>query len=567
LTVNNISAFGNYDLEAKIQNLKSEISRVKGLRTFRARVFWSLIPIIILLVILLGVIDFRQQRHLAEEEFLKRGEAMAANLVQGSKLAVFTENEFLLNSAMKSVTGDADFAYVLIYGEDWKILATPERQATDVKGLIQELSDGEKEQLLRQRQGFFKRVRGKKRRFVEFLAPIISKETQTLYELQIGPLGRGPGDTDQAQQRTIGTVRLGLSLKNVDSRLAALLKWRGGLLAVFLFLSTLVIYVFSRRITRPIKQLTDQAAQIADGYLDQVIPVDSRDEIGQLAVSFNDMARALKGNIDEKELALAQLRELNQTLEDRISRRTAEIQTVNTQLRESTRHKSQFLANVNHELRTPVSAIIGYARLILRKTEGQMPQSQRDNLQDLHTTAEHLLQLINSLLNLAKIEAGRIEIRVEPVQVDELIHGATSTIEQILKQDQVRLVREIEPGLPTMNTDREQLRQIILNLLGNAAKFTEEGEIKVTAVQQNSSIKLTISDTGIGIQKEDLNQIFEEFHQGNRSNGGNHDGTGLGLAIVKRSLKLLGGEITVESEVGKGSTFTVTLPLDLSKSA
>jgi len=554
-------------LEAKIQNLKSEISQAKGLRTFRARVFWSLIPIIILLVILLGVIDFRQQRHLAEEEFIKRGEAMAANLAQGSKLAVFTENEFLLNSAINSVTGDADFAYVLIYGEDWKILANPEKQATDVKGLIQELSDGEKDQLLRQRQGFFKRVTGKKGRFVEFLAPIISKETQTSYELQIGPLGREPGDTDQAQQRTIGTVRLGLSLKNVDSRLAALLKWRGGLLAVFLFLSTLVIYVFSRRITRPIKQLTDQAAQIADGYLDQVIPVDSRDEIGQLAVSFNDMARALKGNIDEKELALAQLRELNQTLEDRISRRTAEIQTVNTQLRESTRHKSQFLANVNHELRTPVSAIIGYARLILRKTEGQMPQSQRDNLQDLHTTAEHLLQLINSLLNLAKIEAGRIEIRVEPVQVDELIHGATSTIEQILKQDQVRLVREIEPGLPTMNTDREQLRQIILNLLGNAAKFTEEGEIKVTAVQQNSSIKLTISDTGIGIQKEDLNQIFEEFHQGNRSNGGNHDGTGLGLAIVKRSLKLLGGEIAVESEVGKGSTFTVTLPLDLSKSA
>ncbi len=492
---------------------------------------------------------------------------MAANLAQGSKLAVFTENEFLLNSAMKSVTGDADFAYVLIYGEDWKILATPERQATDVKGLIQELSNGEKDQLLRQRQGFFKRVRGKKGRFVEFLAPIISKETQTLYELQIGPLGTEPGDTDQVQQRTIGTVRLGLSLKNVDSRLAALLKWRGGLLVVFLFLSTLVIYVFSRRITRPIKQLTDQATQIADGYLDQVIPVDSRDEIGQLAVSFNDMARALKGNIDEKELALAQLRELNQTLEDRISRRTAEIQTVNTQLRESTRHKSQFLANVNHELRTPVSAIIGYARLILRKTEGQMPQSQRDNLQDLHTTAEHLLQLINSLLNLAKIEAGRIEIRVEPVQVDELIHGATSTIEQILKQDQVRLVREIEPSLPTMNTDREQLRQIILNLLGNAAKFTEEGEIKVTAVQQNSSIKLTISDTGIGIQKEDLNQIFEEFHQGNRSNGGNHDGTGLGLAIVKRSLKLLGGEIAVESEVGKGSTFTVTLPLEHSESA
>jgi len=544
------------------KNLKSEISRVKGLRTFRARIFWSLIPIIILLFMLLGVIDFRQQRHLAEEEFLKRGEAMAANLAQGSKLAVFTENEFLLASAMKSVTGDADFAYMLIYGEDWKILASPEKQGTDVKGLIQELSDGEKDQLLRQRQGFFKRITGNRGRFVEFLAPIIAKETQTSYELQIGPRGIGPGETDQAQQRTIGTVRLGLSLKNVDSRLTALLKWRGGLLVVFLFLSTLVIYVFSRRITRPIKQLTDQATQIADGHLDQIIPVDSRDEIGQLAVSFNDMARALKGNIDEKELALAQLRELNQTLEDRISRRTAEIQTMNTQLRESTRHKSQFLANVNHELRTPVSAIISYARLVLRKTERQISEGQRENLQDLLRTAERLLQMINSLLDLAKIEAGQMEVRVEPVQIDELIIGAATTIEQILKHDQVRLVREIEPRLPTMNTDREKLRQIILNLLGNAAKFTENGEIKVSAFQQNGSIKLTVSDTGVGIEKKDLNQIFEEFHQGDKSNGGNHGGTGLGLAIVKRSLKLLGGEISVESEVGKGSTFTVTLPLN-----
>jgi len=516
---------------------------------------------------LLGVIDFRQQRRLAEEEFIKRGEAMAANLAQSSKVAVFTENEFLVASAMKSVTGDTDFAYLLIYGEDWKVLAGGEKQVNDVRRLIQELSDNEKDQLSRQRQGFFKHITGSQGRFVEFLAPIVLKETQIPYELQMGPIGRGPGDTDQAQQRTIGTVRLGLSLKNVDSRLAALLKWRGGLLVVFLFLSTLMIYLFSRRLTRPIKLLTDQATQIADGYLDQRIPVDSRDEVGQLAVSFNDMARALQGNINEKELALAQLQDLNQTLEDRIRRRTAEIQTMNTQLRESTRHKTQFLANVNHELRTPVSAIINYARLILRKTEGQMHQSQRDNLQDLHRTAERLLQLINTLLDLARIEAGRMEIRVEPVQVDELVHGAASTIEPILKQDQVRLVREIEPNLPTLNTDREQLRQIILNLLGNAAKFTERGEIKITASQQNGSIKLMVSDTGVGIEKEDLNQIFEEFHQGNRSNGGNHDGTGLGLAIVKRSLKLLGGEIAVESEVGKGSTFTVTLPLDLSKRA
>ncbi len=553
-------------MESKIKNSKSEIDQVKGLRTFRARIFWSFIPIIILMVILLGVIDFRVQRRLAEEEFIKRGDAVAANLAQASKVAVFTENKFLVESATKSVTADTDFAYLLIYGEGWTILADLEKQVTDVKRHLQELSASEKDQLLGNRQSFYKRVTGKKGRFVEFLVPIVLQETPTSYELQMGPIDKGLGATDQAQQRTIGTVRLGLSLKNVDSRLATLLEWRGGLLVVFVFLSALIIYVFSRRLTRPIKQLTDQATRIADGNLDQTIPVESRDEIGQLAVSFNDMARALKGNINEKELALAQLRDLNQTLEDRITRRTAEIQTINTQLRESTRHKSQFLANVNHELRTPVSSIISYARLVLRKTEKQISQSQRENLQELLKTGERLLNLINTLLDLARIEAGRIEVRFEPVKINELIRGAASTIEPMLNHEQVRLFREIDPDLPTLNTDREKLRQVILNLLGNAAKFTVEGEIKVSALQENSSIKLAVSDTGIGIEKGDLNQIFEEFHQGNKSNGGNHNGTGLGLAIVKRSLKLLGGEIAVESEPGKGSTFTVTLPLDHSRS-
>jgi len=405
---------------------------VKGLRTFRARVFWSLIPIILLLVILLGVIDFHQQRQLAEEEFTKRGDAMAANLANGSKLAVFTEDQWLLESSMRSVIGDADFAYVMIYGEKWKILASAERQGTNVKRLVRELSDEQKNQVLRQRQTFIKSVKGKKGRYIEFLVPILSKETNTSYRLQIGSIERGPGDTELVQQETIGAVRLGLSLKSVDNHIAALLKWRAGLVVVFLFLSALVIYVFSRRITRPIKQLTDQATRIAEGNLDQVIPVNSRDEVGQLAASFNDMARSLKGNISEKELALAQLRELNLTLEDRIHQRTA-------QLEDATRHKSQFLANVNHELRTPVSAIIASARLVLRRTEGQMPQLERENLQGLLGCAQHLLGLINGLLDLSKIEAGRMDLRMEPVQVEELIQGTLSSIEPTLKH--VRCIR------------------------------------------------------------------------------------------------------------------------------
>ena len=237
------------------------------------------------------------------------------------------------------------------------------------------------------------------------------------------------------------------------------------------------------------------------------------------------------------------------------------------QLEIANRHKSQFLANVNHELRTPVSAIIGYARLLLRATSGQISALQRENLQDLLNNAERLVNQIDSLLEFSKIEAGKVEVHVEPVEVNEVIQGAISTIEWILNGANIRIIREIGSDLPVLSTDREKLRQIVLNLLDNAVKFTDRGEIKIAASQQNGSLKLVVSDTGIGIPKEELNKIFEEFQRGDSSGNKNYRGTGLGLAIVKKFVNLLGGEVTVESEVGKGSVFTVTLPLENHESA
>jgi len=155
-----------------------------------------------------------------------------------------------------------------------------------------------------------------------------------------------------------------------------------------------------------------------------------------------------------------------------------------------------------------------------------------------------------------------MEVRIEPVRVQEVIHGVASTVESILNSGSVRLIREIASDIPALNTDREKLRQIILNLLGNAVKFTERGEIRISATQQNGSFKLVVSDTGMGIEKKDLDQIFERFHQGDLSTTKKYRGTGLGLAIVKQFVNLLGGDVVVESEVGKGSLFTVTLPLD-----
>jgi signal transduction histidine kinase len=256
----------------------------------------------------------------------------------------------------------------------------------------------------------------------------------------------------------------------------------------------------------------------------------------------------------------------NARLFEQLQVRSRDLAEKGEQLEIANRHKSQFLANVNHELRTPVSAIIGYARLVLRATEGQVSQLQRENLQDLLRNAERLLNQIDSLLEFSKIEAGKIDVHVEQVKVNDVIEGAISTIEPTLNGAHVQIIREIGADLPVLNTDREKLGQVLLNLLDNAVKFTDRGQIKIVASRQNGSLKLIVSDTGIGIPKEELHKIFEEFQRGDSSGIKNYRGTGLGLAIVKKFVNLLGGEVAVESEVGKGSIFTVTLPLDRGES-
>ncbi len=240
-----------------------------------------------------------------------------------------------------------------------------------------------------------------------------------------------------------------------------------------------------------------------------------------------------------------------------------EIQEKNEQLEAASRHKSQFLANVSHELRTPLNSIIGFTRIVLRRTEGKIESLQKENLKKVLISADHLLSLINELLDLAKIEAGRMEAYAETFKVDEIIRMAMSTVEPMLRNGRVNLVTDIAPDIPPLKTDRDKLKQSVLNLLSNAVKFTESGEIKVTAWRDNGSLKLTVSDTGIGMNPEALRYIFDEFRQADMSSTRKYGGTGLGLAIVKKFINLMGGDIVVASEEGKGSTFTITMPLEL----
>jgi signal transduction histidine kinase len=516
--------------------------------TFRRRIFWSLIPNFCALFGLLGVVDLYQQKRVAEEEISARAKSMAENLAHSSRLAVLTEDKWLLDATLQSVTGAADFAYVWIYGEKWKPLVHAPGRLTHIERLKPELDDNQKARISQKAGNVFNSVTAGNESYFEYIVPITSTQSTVPYELQIESRGENRLDVSQIRERTIGAVRLGLSMNRVDTQLTSFLKWRGWSLLVFLCLSALAIYVFSVTITRPINRLTEQAKRMSHGFLNEAIPVESRDEVGQLAMAFNDMGRALN--------------DLYIGLERKVVERTKELTRVNQKLAEASEHKSRFLANVNHELRTPLSSIIGYARLLRRETEGHISSLQRENLEDLLRNAERLLALIDSLLDLAKIESGKMEVHPEPVQIDELVQSAVTTVEPMLNKEQIRLVCDVPIDIAPVYTDGEKLRQIVLNLLGNAAKFTDRGEIKISACQVNGDFKLAVADTGIGIDNADLARIFEEFDRGRLASEGQYHGTGLGLAIVKRLVDLLGGSVAVESEVGKGSIFTVTIPVD-----
>src|SRR4030095_1140516 len=329
---------------------------------------------------------------------------------------------------------------------------------------------------------------------------------------------------------------------------------RTAALLLVAFTMALLASLFMRqRVVRPLETLRRGVERIGKGDLDHRLDMKTSDDIEILADEFNKMA--------------AHVKEAYTDLERKVAGRTHELTVANAQLAELNSLKSQFLANVNHELRTPLSAIISYAGLVLNETQGEISPLQKENLQDLLKNAERLLALIDSLLDISTIEAGKLDVRVEPVDLEEIVRDTVSIVEAIAAKNRVMILDEIAPNVPVLSTDRDKLRQIVLNLLDNAAKFTERGEIRICAARENGSVKLVVSDTGIGIPEEDLDRVFEEFHRVGTANGKKYRGTGLGLAIVKRLVGLLGGSIEVSSKVGEGSSFTVTLPLDYKSSA
>ena len=278
---------------------------------------------------------------------------------------------------------------------------------------------------------------------------------------------------------------------------------------------------------------------------------------------FDDLQKEIINNsVPQLGVAITNARnfEASQKLTREVALKNEELNSKHMELEKAYRVKSDFLASMSHELRTPLNSIIGFSSVLLGPNGDPLTSDQHMALEKVLRNGKHLLQLINDILDFSKLESGRMSVNVETDDAANVVANSVMTVEGLLKGKDIALKQNIGPNIRTLQTDALKVKQILVNLLSNAAKFTEKGEIVVTVTQKNGMVSFAVKDSGIGIEPKNFGKVFEEFQQIDSSNTRKYKGTGLGLPISRRLALILGGDLTVDSEFGKGSTFTLTIP-------
>lgn len=354
---------------------------------------------------------------------------------------------------------------------------------------------------------------------------------------------------------------LGFASVDIPSqiRINQLLLNRVFLLSAGMLAGTLAIVVFylitTGLILQPVRVLQETAEKVSQGNLSIRSDINTGDEFQQLSKTFNTMLTNLNRNAE-------QLRSINKSLDLKVG----QLAESNVALYESNRLKSEFLANVSHELRTPLNSILGFADLLKDVTAADMKSSRY--VQNILQSGKNLLDLINDLLDLAKIEAGRMEVRSEPLSLNDLFEGLVSILKPVTEAKQLQLKTSVGSDVPIINTDPPKLQQVLYNFLSNAIKFSpNQGLIQLTStLEESGQIRISVTDHGPGIELDQQNLIFEKFRQIDGSVTRQHSGTGLGLAISKELTLLLDGSIGVRSLAGEGATFWIMLPQKIESS-
>ena len=316
-----------------------------------------------------------------------------------------------------------------------------------------------------------------------------------------------------------------------------------GFVASSIALAALLGFVISWSFILPVQEAHGFVTQVAKGNFEATINVPNRDEFGALADRMNQMSRELR------------------TLYAKQQEAARELQSLNERLQQASKAKSDFLANMSHELRTPMNAILGFVEMVLDGIYGEVPPDLKEPLTDIQTNGKHLLRLINDVLDLSKIEAGRMELALAEYSVQDVVDTVRASLQSLALEKGLGFTAAAQDDIPVAFGDGKRITQCLVNLVGNALKFSKRGSVAVWVERQGDNLLYRVSDTGIGIPQNELENIFGEFQQVDTAITREFSGTGLGLNITKKFVEMHGGRIWVESELGKGSTFFFLIPL------
>lgn len=321
----------------------------------------------------------------------------------------------------------------------------------------------------------------------------------------------------------------------------------GGFVAASILLALLLGFVISWSFILPVREAEGFLGRVATGDFGASVAVPNRDEFGLLADHMNRMSRDLHRLYEDQRQA------------------ARELTTLNEKLKRASLAKSEFLASMSHELRTPMNAILGFTELMLDGVYGEISPSLKGPLADVQVNGKHLLRLINEVLDLSKIEAGRMELSLGDYSVRDIVDTVKASLRSLADEKGLEFVARVPEDLPPASGDAKRITQCLMNLAGNALKFTKEGRVEIGVELKGDQLLFRVADTGIGIPQDQIGRLFEEFHQLDPAITREFGGTGLGLSITKKFVELHGGRVWVESEVGRGSTFFFSVPLRLDK--
>jgi signal transduction histidine kinase/CheY-like chemotaxis protein len=367
-----------------------------------------------------------------------------------------------------------------------------------------------------------------------------------------------------SSRKVLGSMVIKMSTEQVYAAIASG-RNRSIMITVFgiCVLLVLTYVVLKKLVIRPIENLADKAKRFAEGDMSVKVDVRTEDEAGELGNAFNYMVNKISSFSRELEVQVARRTML-------LREKTLLLERANRELRELDRLKSSFLANMSHELRTPMNSIIGYTELLQDGVDGPVNEEQAKSLQKVESNARHLLQLINDILDMSRIESGKLELELRELNLKDVVESVIAGLKPALSKKSLVLRQHFAEDLPHIYADEDKVKQILINLLSNAIKFTDEGTIAITAQPTDRGIRpgepalfieVCVEDSGIGIKEEDIVKLFDKFSQLDISTIRRYEGTGLGLSIARGLVVLHKGVIWVTSKYGKGSRFCFTLPV------